>query len=312
MEDNLKKSILNTICYYDVLNYPLTVFEIWKHLLVGEKKDEQSSPTEIKLKDVMDGLADPAVARFIDNTEGLYFLKGRRNLVRQRIIRNKISALKTKRMQIIVSFLRLSPFVRMVLVTGRLAMKNARPQSDWDVLVVLKENRIWIGRTFITALAHFLGKRRHHDKIANRLCFNYFITTNSLEIRNKDFYSANEYFFCFPLYDGRNYFHRFQVRNSWIKKYKPNYYLALTSNLVTAKDSWWSKTFRAFGENILDWDFLEKYLAKWEVKKIKENPKTKGEDSWVDADSSALIFLPNPQGPKVFEKFKNKLAELNL
>ncbi|MFA6184072.1 MAG: hypothetical protein WC682_03140 [Parcubacteria group bacterium] len=311
MNDNLRKSILNTICYYDILNYPLTLFEIWKHLLSTEETFNNKIE-KVSLADILDELKEDELSRFIDSENGMYFLKGRRDLIEERIAKNKISTLKIKKMRRTINLLKISPFVRMVLVTGKLAMKNAHPKSDWDVLVVLRENRIWIGRTFITIWTHFLGKRRHHDKIRNRVCFNYFITTNSLEIRNKDFYSANEYFFCFPLFDRKNYFHRFQIRNHWIRKYKPNYYLASKGNLFSSGDNKITNFFRVLLENLFDYDCLEKYLEKIETQKIKENPKTDNPDSLIDISKEALIFLPNPQGPRIFEKFKNKLAELKI
>ncbi len=311
MGDDFKKNILNTFCYYDVLNYPLTLFEVWKHLLANEEINTEGN-IKITLKNILLSLEDPDLKRFIDSEDGMYFLRGKNNLVRDRINRSKISLLKIKKMKRIVGLLRSAPFVRMILVTGKLAMRNAHPKSDWDVMVVLKERRIWIGRTLITLLAHFFGKRRHHDKIINRVCFNYFITTNSLEIRNKDLYSANEYFFCFPLFDAKNYFKRFQLKNHWIRKYKPNYYLSLMDNLCSSGDTVITKFTRALAENLFDYDFLERYLEKLETKKIKENPKTNNENSLIDVDENALIFLPNPQGPEVFEKFKNKVQEFRF
>lgn len=310
MGDDLNKNILNTICYYDILDYPLTVFEIWKYLILAEKKEDNFGKCSIG--EVLVSLNQLELKSFIENKHGFYFLRGRENLVTQRISRGKISALKIKKMRRAVSLLRWVPFVRMILVTGRLAMKNASPKSDWDVLVVIKENRIWIGRTLITLWAHLLGKRRHHAKIKNRLCFNYFITTGSLEIRNKDLFSASEYFFCSPLFEVGNYFEKFQLRNIWIRKYKPNYYLTLTRNLSLKKDNHFTRLVRLLGENLLDHDFLEKYLEKFEKRKIKNNPKTQNVESLINADSKALIFLPNPHGPSVFEKFKNKLNEFNF
>lgn len=311
MDNDLKRNILNTICYYDVLNYPLTLFEIWKHLLsAGEMSEEEKS--KITLKNILLTLKETNLSRFVRNENGLYFLKGRNDLVKERVKRNKISALKLKKMRGIIGFLRICPFVRMILVTGKLAMKNAHPKSDWDVLVVLKGGRIWIGRTFITMFAHILGKRRHHDKIRNRVCFNYFIATNSMEIRNKDLYSASEYFFCFPFFDAKNYFQRFQLRNHWIRKYKPNYYLAAKENFLLSRDNRITKLFRVLLENLLDHEFLEKYLEKIETEKIQRNPKTSNKDSLISADRNALIFLPHPQGPKVFENFKNRAQEFKF
>jgi hypothetical protein len=65
-------------------------------------------------------------------------------------------------------------------------------------------------------------------------------------------------------------------------------------------------------ENLFDYDCLEKYLEKIETKKIKENPKTNNVESLIDISKGALIFLPHPQGPRIFEKFKNKVTELKI
>jgi hypothetical protein len=189
-------------------------------------------------------------------------------------------------------------------------MKNAKFDSDWDVLVVLKDGRIWTGRTLVTLFSHFLGKRRYRNKTKDRVCLNYFITTGSLEIRNKDLFSANEYFFCIPVFDSNKYFKKFQLKNSWIKEYKPNYYLTDVRNLKAVKETFFSGLVRGGLEKIFNWDSLEKYLRKIELKKIKNNPKTDQEDSLIVADDKALIFLPEPQGPKVFEQFKGRINRL--
>lgn len=312
MPDNLDKNILSTVCYYDALDYPLTAFEIWKYLVEIKDENKSVNEKEIKLKDVLAKLESDALRRFIEKKRGMYFLKGKKELVKQRIKRDKLSVLKIKRLGRTVWFLRLVPFVRAIFITGRLAMKNAKFGSDWDVLVVLKGKRIWTGRTLITLFSHILGKRRHHNKTKDRVCLNYFITTNSLEIRNKDLFSANEYSFCIPIFDSNKYFEKFQIKNSWIKKYKPNYCLTEVSHLKKVEETAFSKSMRNILEKIFDWDFLEKFLRKIETKKIENNPNTKKEDSLIVADDKALIFLPEPQGPKIFEEFKDKVNNLSV
>jgi hypothetical protein len=41
------------------------------------------------------------------------------------------------------------------------------------------------------------------------------------------------------------------------------------------------------------------------------NPKTHQEGSMVYANDDALVFLPSPHGPQVFEKFKEKIEQLS-
>lgn len=308
---NLTKNILATVCYYDVLEYPLTSFEMWKYLIrTGEQEADSDNP-EYSLAEVLKELNNNnnILKNFIEEYQGFYFLKGRRDLVEERVKRGKISALKIKRLRRVVWFLRFIPFVRMIAVTGRLAMKNAQTESDWDVLVSLKKNRIWTGRTLVTLAVHLLGQRRYGNKIQDRVCLNYFVTESSLEIKNKDLFSANEYTFCFPLFGSREY-KNFQLRNSWIKKIKPNYYLTEEDNWEIIKGTRYSRLVRITGEKFFSWDFLENYLRTWEKKRIMRNPKTHQAGSMVEVSDEALVFLPNPQGPKVFEKFKKRVEGL--
>lgn len=308
MLSSLSKNILSTLCYYDVLDYPLTSFEIWKYLM----SHNTEHITHSRLAEVIDELESSNLNKYIEELEGFYFLKGRKSLVEARLHKNKISGDKLKRLRRIVWFLRFVPYIRMIAATGTLAMKNAEKESDWDLLIVLKKGRIWTGRTLATFLLHIIGKRRYGDKIKNRVCLNYFITTNSLEIRTKDLFSANEYYFLLPLFDAGSYYKKFQLRNSWIKDFKLNYSLNEIMGPRVLVDSEMSSFIRTFLEKVFGWNFLEKRLGDWEKRKIENNPKTGIAGSYIQASDDALIFLPEPQGPKVFEEFKRRLEAFNI
>ncbi|MFZ2984899.1 MAG: hypothetical protein WA054_03845, partial [Candidatus Moraniibacteriota bacterium] len=61
-------------------------------------------------------------------------------------------------------------------------------------------------------------------------------------------------------------------------------------------------------ETCFDCFHLEKWLAAWQTEKIRRNPKTSLEGSLIEAHDQALIFLPSPRGPQVFEKYKERLS----
>jgi len=311
MSDNLTKNILATIIYYDGLSYPLTAFEVWKYLIRTDYYTQKDSHKAVSLFEIIKQLTGQEIASYIGQKNGFYFLKGRECLVEKRIARSKISSVKLKRLRRIAWLLRVVPFVRMIGVTGGLAMKNASVKSDWDLLIVLKYGKIWTGRTLVTLAVHFLGKRRWGQKISNRICLNYFVTDQSLEVITKDLFSANEYMFLFPLY-GWETFHRFQMKNSWIKNMKPHYDLCEIIPLKTLEDSWCSRKIRSFGEFVFGFAWLENYLRKIEKRRIMKNPQTNKEGSLVYANDDALVFLPNPHGPKIFEQFKEKVNHLSV
>jgi len=311
MSDQLSKNILATIIYYDGLDYPLTAFEVWRYLIRTDYYNQGNALIEVSLLEIMKHLESKELAVFIRQLNGFYFLKERDNLVSKRTANGKISTGKLKRLRRIAWVLRFVPFVRMIGVTGGLAMKNANAKSDWDLLLVIKYGKIWTGRTLITLVTHFLGRRRYGNKIIDRVCLNFFITDQSLEVITKDLFSANEYMFLFPLFGWETY-HRFQIKNHWIKGMKPHYGLDEISPLKLLSDSLWSRKIRQLGEKMIGFDLIENILRKIEKKRIMNNPKTHQEGSLVYANDDALVFLPIPHGPKIFEQFKEKVNQLSV
>lgn len=309
MNSRLHKNILSTLIYYDILDYPMTAFEVWKYLMGQDLKFENQDEEGETLEGVMKELDGEELRRYIDEFRGFYFLKGREKLVGQRLERNKISERKFKIIRRVVFWLRFVPYVRMIMVTGRVAQKNARRKSDLDLLVVLKKSRIFTGRLLVTLVTQILGKRRHGRKITDRVCLNYFITDASLEIDIKDIFSSHEYFFGMPVFGG-SVFREFQKANGWIRKERPNFSPEDVLDLKIAKDSPMSKSIRSWGEKILDFDSLERRLKKWQMGRIANDPRTYKKGSGVSASSSSLVFLPDPQGPEIYERYRRRLDAL--
>lgn len=315
MDTKLSRNIIATVAYYDVFDYPLTSFEVWKYLIVQDQSLElfpetgASADGGITLESVVKTLETESVRRHVGNLNGLYFLQGRRVLVDRRLRRGKLAIAKLQGVHRLVFWLRFVPFVRMVALTGSLAMKNSDAAGDWDLLIVLRAGHIWTGRAALTGLLQLFGQRRHGSDIADRACLNYWITSESLEIITKDLFSSNEYFFMTPLF-GFDQFRKFQEKNRWIRRFRPQYHAMRSVPSLCIRDSWFAKLIRDIGEILLSDKALERKLSAIQKKKIAANPKTKLPGSLIEATDKALIFLPKPQGPKVFEKFKQRLSEV--
>lgn len=315
MQNRIANCILSTIVYYDILDYPLTAFEIWKYLLKSQKievesQNEMQSCETCSLLDIMRGLEGDGLKNEVESFNGFYFLKGRKELVNKRIERNKISEKKFKIIRWVAFWLRFVPYVRMIAATGRVAMKNAGKKSDLDLFIVLEKKRIFTGRILVTLLVQFMGKRRYGRKISDRICLNYFIASDSLEISVKDLFASSEYFFMVPLF-GAEIFRMFQAENSWIKNYHINFQPTSVGNLKILPDNFSARFIRWLGERIFGFDLIEEKLKKWQLGRIENDPRTHQIGSMVMADDKALVFLPNPQGPKIFEKFREKIEQFD-
>lgn len=306
MNNNLSKHILATIAYYDVMDYPMTSFEVWKYLTIISGEGEKS----YSLHDVIHELESEKLMRFIKEENGFYMLKDRIALADQRIYRNKISEKKFKRLLGMVSFLRFLPYIKMIGVTGRMAMKNAQEKSDLDLLIIFKQGKMWTGRALVTFCMQILGKRRYGKKIKDRICLNHFIAEES-SISIRDIFSTNEYVFLLPIYGFSNFI-KFQKINEWIKNFKPNIFFEI-KNLKRIKESSFSRSIKFFLEKLFIFEFVENNLRKWQKRKIENNPKTKQAGSMIIYEDSELAFWPNfeNQGPRIFASFKERLNKIS-
>ncbi len=305
MLESLTKNILITIIYYDVLDLPLTVFECWKYL-IRDGEENTKDNNQYSLIEIYQELENHKLRGLIEENQGFYFLRGRKSLVAQRSKRNKITEKKYRIIQKIVRWLRLVPYLKMIAVTGRVANKNAEKKSDLDLFIVIQKGRLFTGRLLVTFLTHILGRRRYAKKITDRICLNYYVTDENLEIGLQDLFSSSEYSFLFPIF-GWKTFQVFQTKNNWIKRYKINYRLDEIPNLKMITDSLLTSEIRKVLEKILDFDWLENGLKKWQLQRIAKDPRTHYPESAVSADSKALVFLPQPKGPQVFEKYQERL-----
>lgn len=319
MQNKLLKNILATVTYYDILDYPMTSFEIWKYLTPHDiKRGAFGSGDETALGDIIKELESAELREKLDEFRGFYFLKGRKNLVRQRIEKNKISEKKFKTIKRAVWWLRFVPYVKMIAITGRMAMKNADKKSDLDLLIVLENGRIFTGRVLVTLLVHVLGIRRYENKIKNRICLNYFMADENLKSGLDELFfssdnsqalhlfASSEYSFIYPVF-GRDLFQKFQKANEWVKSYKINYRQDEVFGLKTIKDSNVSAIIRKMGEFILGFGFVEKKLKKWQMARIMSDSRTHQSGSFVTANDKELIFFPKPQGLEIEEKYLEKL-----
>ncbi len=300
----LRKAVLATIVYYDALEYPMTEFEVWKHLIAMQDVKATEAPTLGQVGDTLDGLVHDQV---IASSHGFVTLPGQGVLVQERIRREKYSVSKIKRAARLIQWIAWAPFVRLIALTGSLSMKYGDRESDWDLFVVLRQGAIWRGRTALSLILQLMGKRRHGRHIENRACLNHFVTDKSLEIAMQDYFSASEYRFMYTLL-GRETERHFELTNRWMARMKPTYQPTVIPNHWLCQPTLFVGWIQHWLESALAWTGWEDWFSRWQKEKIARNPKSQTPGAFILATDEALIFLPHPKGPKVFDRFKERLA----
>lgn len=321
----LEKSILATIAYYDVLNYPLTGFEVFKYLIspshiIAQSKPEQSLISE-PLKQssflkIQKTLRNKSLNNFVEEKNGFYFLKGKNKLLNIRIERQKISDQKWKKARKIIKWLWLIPFLKAVFVSGSLALDNTKEQSDIDLLIIAKHKRIWTVRFLITSFLHIIGKRRYGKKTADRICLNHYITDESLKIDFPSLYNAQTYaHLVLVLKSEKDVYKKFRQANKWINDYVVSYVEQESDDQRLIKERRLLKGFAKLQEIILNTflgGFLEKLLGFFQKLIIKRHSQKHKKEGRVIADEFQLEFHPASPEANVLETYNQNILKLGL
>jgi len=87
--------------------------------------------------------------------------------------------LKWRKLLKLAKWFRYAPFVDFVLGAGSMAIGNVHPESDFDVIVGVREGRIFSARYGLNLIFSLLRARRLDDfetSSRDKFCFNHFVT----------------------------------------------------------------------------------------------------------------------------------------
>ncbi len=209
--NNLKKSILKTLAYADIFDYPLTAGEVWRFLI---------SPASYSQKQV-----DKALLYF-SSKEGYYFLKGRKLIVDKRQKREKESKKKLQIVKNIIMLLRVIPWVTLIGVSGNLAMNNAVKRDDIDFFIITKKSSLWTTRMFVVFILKALGKHRgkNQSSVSDKICINMLVDESMLTLpkSKQNLYTAHEVVQMKSVFERNNTYQKFLAENSWVEGFLPN------------------------------------------------------------------------------------------
>ncbi|MBN1258211.1 hypothetical protein JXA05_00430 [Candidatus Peregrinibacteria bacterium] len=220
----LRDSIIQTIAWFDLFDFPLTAEEVQAYLYNYNKP--------LHIKEVKGILGQLLEERQIELIKDHYVLPGRAVTVETRKTRKFIAEKLWNRVKLYGQYMRNVPFVRMIAVCNNLSYNNASEQSDIDLFVVVKPGRMWIARLLITLILQFFGVRRHGNKVAGRFCLSFFVTDKKLgmeelALKPEDPYLAYWTKLLSPIYDEGAYEEFKKANENWIL---PAYGLKFSDN----------------------------------------------------------------------------------
>lgn len=215
----IKQSILKTLAYFDIFNYPLTKEEIFRYLY-------KDNVINIEYPEFINQLQQLQQLHHLQHHNGLYFLPGREEIVNNRQDKVKIMDKKLKIARRGIKKIASVPFVRAVFVCNTLSGPGLEDDSDIDVFIIVKNRRLWLTRLLVTLKLSFFRLRRTKHKIKNRICLSFYLSDYNLNLEKiaikDDVYLVYWLAQLVPFYDPDNFYEILIGANKWVEKYLAN------------------------------------------------------------------------------------------
>lgn len=194
------------VYYHNIFDYPLTLNELVKWTAI--------SAVELDSQEVL-------------FKNGYYYLEGREGLIYKKLLKDRISNKKIKIARHAAKILSYIPTIYMVSLTGSLAMKNSSVDSDIDLLIVTKKNRLWLSRILVYLVLKTFGmsiRKAGSRNEKDKLCLNMWLDESALTWPTKDrnLYTAHELAQIVPLINKHQVYEKLLNKNKWILKHWPN------------------------------------------------------------------------------------------
>ena len=296
----LRSSILKTLAYFDLFNYPLSLEDIRRFLDV--EADEVVIETEVRSL-----LRQARVYR----TGPYYSLQDNPALADRRqkgeVHADELLLIAARNAKLLYQF----PFVRGVCISGSLSKRFADERADIDYFIITRANRLWIART----LMHLFKKLSYMRGHQHRFCMNYYIDEEALEIKEKNIFTATELLTLMPMC-GNGALDQFFEANSWTSLYLPHYRDRHWVDKGYHRTSLLKRMLEALFNNRLG-DRFEKKLQsitdrRWKKKTERGDLNMKGDPMALQCSSH--YSRPDPENfqQKVLARFYRRLKEVGI
>lgn len=293
-----EEAILKTVVYADIFDFPLTRTELHHYLIadapISQAQIDHALATSTFLHDTLNLRDDHMI------------LAGRQRIIDVRARREQASQQLWREAQDYGERLARLPFVRMVALTGALAVRNASDgDDDLDYVLVTAPGRVWMARAFAIVLVR-LAKRR-----GVVVCPNYVLAETALLQDKQDLFMAHEVVQMVPIY-GLSVYAAMRKENDWSATYLPNADAPMHAEAERIPGRGWRLLKRG-----MEWllggrlgDALENWEYRRKLRRFAPDLQTAHNAARLDAQHVKGHF--NDHGHPVLQQYNERLRRYDL
>ncbi len=289
--DQVEEAVLRTVAYGDVFDSPVRPEEIHRYL-------DGVSSTPVAVERAIEALVPHRLARI----DGYVCLAGREPLAELRRRREAAARRLWPEAQRCGAAVARLPWVRMVALTGALAMDNVDDGADIDLLIVTEPGRVWLCRFFIIQQVRLFRLR------GIEMCPNWLLSAERLKLEARDLHSARELTQMVPL-AGFDVYRRMRQLNPWTGALLPNATGPPRDQPCVATGG---SLLHRVGEAVLGTRFgagLESWMAR---RKIREIRRIAGHNAEVVLDRHQCKGHVDGHGRRIADAYAARLRSLSL
>jgi len=239
MPTSVEKEILKTISYFNFFDYQPTFAEIYVFISVKVSKKQLFQSLDILTKKKVIFESKNTLEEYSKNNKkytlgryGIEKLQITNYKLQNLLIRQAESKKKLEKIQSFINVLSKFSQIKLIGLSGSMAMMNAVKNDDVDLFIITKHNRLFTGRLISLLWAQIIGVRRKRmtggklqaENNKDKVCLNLFFDETGLSVpkfkRNE--YVAHEVLQMKPLINKDQTYERFLKANEWVCSIFPN------------------------------------------------------------------------------------------
>lgn len=237
----LKNDVIETLHYFAFFSYAPTGEEIYLFL------KRKTTPAQL-LKDLEEMEKNKCIYKVRMGNPGKN--NGKRGIYQRDLVHRytlgeysisalemqkkiQISHTKYQKIQRYIRVLKYIPQIKLVGLSGSVAMANAQEKDDVDIFIITAFQRLWTGRFIAVVLAKLFGVHRSYStsNTKDKVCLNLFFDEGdlTLPLEKQTEYGAHEVLQMKPLIQKEDIYQRLLGANAWAFKIFPNSKLKVKS-----------------------------------------------------------------------------------